>query len=174
MLKTEEPVLFIENKLLYNLPIQGSDTLRDFEVHETANEYPNYILTIRGAPKPVLTIAAYGYMASAAREAVKRLAYEREIFCELVIPTRLAPVDVTPILASTNRTERFLTVEEGGLSFGWGAEVAAQVAEKSNLPVKISRLGALDLPVPASLPLENAVLPSVEDIYRAAEKIVIT
>jgi len=174
ILKTEEPVLFIENKLLYSLPIQGSDTLRDFEVRETVNEYPNYILTIRGTPKPALTIAAYGYMASAAREAVKRLAYEREIFCELVIPTRLAPVDITPILASTNRTERFLTVEEGGLSFGWGAEVAAQLAEKSRSLLKISRLGALDLPVPASLPLENTVLPSVEDIYRAAEKIVIT
>lgn len=173
ILKTEDPVLFIENKLLYNLPLQNNTTLPDFDVSETGDDVPNYTLTIRGAPKPVLTIAAYGYMASAAREAVKKLAYEREIFCELCVPTRLSPIDISSILASTKRTGRLLTVEEGGLSFGWGAEVAAQATEKSRSAVKISRLGALDLPVPASLPLENSVLPSVEDIYHAAEKIVI-
>lgn len=173
ILNTEEPVLFIENKLLYRLPLLSPNELPDFEMTESAHSHPDYILSIRGAPAPGVSIAAYGYMASLAREAVKRLAYEREIFCELVVPTRLAPLDTASVLESAIRTHRLLVIEEGSLSFGWGAEVAAQVAERAPVPVKISRLGALDLPVPASVPLENAVLPSVEDICRAVEQIVI-
>jgi pyruvate/2-oxoglutarate/acetoin dehydrogenase E1 component len=51
---------------------------------------------------------------------------------------------------------------------GWGAEIAALVAEKAKVQLAISRVAAQDLPVPASGPLESRVLPGIEDIISAA------
>ncbi|MEA3349641.1 MAG: transketolase C-terminal domain-containing protein, partial [Chloroflexota bacterium] len=168
----DDPVLFIENKLLYLTPLQDADSLSEFNL--TSFTSPNgcgdgYTLTVRGAPPPELTIAAYGYMAELARQAVRTLAYQHEIFAELVLPTQLAPFDIEPILDSTRRTRRLLVAEEGTFTLGWGAEVVARAAESmgSNLRA-VQRVAALDTPIPASVQLENVVLPGVNDIVAAA------
>jgi pyruvate/2-oxoglutarate/acetoin dehydrogenase E1 component len=70
-------------------------------------------------------MVAYGYMAELCRQALLRLAFEEEIFAELFIPTQLAPFQLDPVLDSARRTGRLLTVEEGSLTSGWGAEVVA-------------------------------------------------
>jgi len=53
-----------------------------------------------------------------------------------------------------------LTVEEGGVNMGWGAEVSARVAENDNLNVKIKRLGAGNFPIANAKSLEDKILPS--------------
>ena len=104
-----------------------------------------------------------------ARQAALRLAFESEIFVELVVPTQLAPFSVEPVIASAGRTGRLLVIEEGTLSLGWGAEILARVAESSTThPPLMRRLAARDLPVPASGSLESAVLPGVDAILSAA------
>jgi pyruvate/2-oxoglutarate/acetoin dehydrogenase E1 component len=173
ILESEDPVLFIENKLLYLLPVQSAGTLMDFNLTTlpAASERaaPAYSLTIRGAPPPTLTLAVYGYMADLARQAVLRLAYDHEIFTELIILTLLAPFDVEPIIASVKRTSRLLVVEEGTLSLGWGAEILARASEAlGQRPMHLRRLAARDLPIPASGPLEAAVLPDEEAIITVA------
>ncbi|MDO9129072.1 MAG: transketolase C-terminal domain-containing protein, partial [Anaerolineales bacterium] len=65
------------------------------------------------------------------------------------------------------RTRRLLTVEEGGLTLGWGAEILARLAE-SGVQANMRRVAALDLPIANSKPLEDAILPSVETITKAA------
>ena len=130
---------------------------------------PLFRLAVQAAPAPQLTIAAYGYMAELARQALLKLAYEHEIFAELVVPTRLAPVDDEALLAAVRRTGRLLTIEEGALTSGWGAEVLARAASALGPRLRASqRLAARDLPVPASGPLEAAVLPSIAAILQAA------
>jgi len=87
----------------------------------------------------------------------------------VIVPTQLSPLDITPILNSIQRTGRLLTVEEGTVSLGWGSEVLSLVAEgipPANRFVG-RRLGARDLPIPTSRPLEDAVLPSVQNIIDA-------
>ena len=101
-----------------------------------------------------------------------KLAYESEIFTELVLPTCLSPFDVAPIAASAERTGRLLTIEEGTRALGWGAEVLAQVNERLPGLKNSARVAALDLPVPAAPALEQVVLPQVEDIIAAAKKMV--
>jgi pyruvate/2-oxoglutarate/acetoin dehydrogenase E1 component len=185
ILEEDDPVLFIENKLLYLLPLQAQN-LKEFKVIQSpenphpagrdapAYAAPAYRLEIDGAPEPGLTLAAYGYMAELARQAAICLAYEHEIFAELVIPTQLAPFDFHPVLDSVRRTGRLLAVEEGTLSLGWGAEVLAQAAEGLGSRLQAARrVAARDLPVPASPPLELAVLPGVAEIVQAARKMVI-
>jgi pyruvate/2-oxoglutarate/acetoin dehydrogenase E1 component len=184
ILKTENPALFVENKLLYLLPVLKEQDLFEFEVRtqyaltrSVAHASPpelgeTYSLVIRDAPPPVLTLAAYGYMADLARQAVLRLAYEQEIFVELVVPTCLAPFEIGPILDSIRRTGRLLAVEEGTLSLGWGAEIVARCAEAAGGKLRAARrLAARDLPVPASGPLEAMVLPGVEEIVQLAAEI---
>lgn len=169
ILNTEDPVLFVENKLLYLLPISGSFADFDLALCSADGCTPCYRLSLRGAPEPILTIAAYGYMADLARQAALRLAYEYEIFCEVITPTQLAPFAAGPVIASVRRTGRLLCIEEGTLSLGWGAEIVAQTAEQAGQHLKLARrAAALDLPVPASGPLEAQVLPSVETIITTA------
>jgi pyruvate/2-oxoglutarate/acetoin dehydrogenase E1 component len=112
-------------------------------------------------------------MAELARQAALKLAYEDEIFVELVVPTQLSPFELALILDSARRTGRLLAIEEGTISLGWGAEVIAQAAEALGGRLKAARrLGARDLPIPASGPLEEAVLPGVDDILQMAHTIV--
>jgi pyruvate/2-oxoglutarate/acetoin dehydrogenase E1 component len=179
----DDPTLFVENKLLYLLPVQKKTDLVDFELNTVPLDGRGvgqkgigvtYLLTVRGAPPPVLTLASYGYMAELARQAMLKLAYEYEVFTELVIPTQLAPFEIEPILASVRRTGRLLTIEEGSLSLGWGAEIVARTVEALGAGLQAARrLAALDLPVPASGPLESTVLPSLENLVEIAIKMVL-
>ena len=175
--ETNDPVLFIENKLQYLLPLQtavdSSEFIQEitYSLGDIEKRYPTYCLRLKGAPAASVTLTAYGYMAELARQAQLKLAYEYEIFTELVAPTRLSPFDVAAQAASARQTGRLLTIEEGTLTLGWGAEILARTAEA--LPgVKMQRLAALDRPVPASPALEKAVLPQMEDIINCVRKMV--
>jgi pyruvate/2-oxoglutarate/acetoin dehydrogenase E1 component len=173
ILECEDPVLFIENKLQYLQPVQNQLDLNDLILTQDQPDqgvrFPNYSLSVRGAPPANLTIATYGYMVELAKQAVVRLAYEHEIFAELVIPTQLSPFNVDTILGSVNRSGMLLTVEEGTFTLGWGAEVIARMAEaQGTRSIKYKRLAAKDVPIPASGPLEAEVLPGVEHIIQSA------
>jgi len=175
--ETNSPVLFIENKLQYLLPMINPSMLSDFDFNiaysnsDSTRMYPTLSLTVKGAPAAQATLCAYGYMADLARQALLKLAYEHEIFCELVMPTRLSPFELDPLTQSVERTGRLLTIEEGTRTLGWGAEIAARIAEAS-AGVKIQRLAAANTPVPASQVLEKSTLPQVEDIISAVRKMV--
>lgn len=177
ILLSEDPVLFIENKLLYSLPVGEVNRLPEFDVKTGELSHnglpaPIYTLTVRDAPAPDLTICSYGYMSELARQAVLRLAYEHEIFAELHIFTRLAPFDITPILESLQRTRRLLTVEEGTYTLGWGAEIVSRCVETSGLGLQFAaRVAADDEPIPASPVLEAKVLPDIADIVQKSLKL---
>jgi pyruvate/2-oxoglutarate/acetoin dehydrogenase E1 component len=185
ILTDDDPVLFIENKLLYLCRIPGEAELADFEIQTLypasahtpgldAQAYaPVYNLRIGGAPPAQLTIAAYGYMAHLARQALVELAYEHEVFAELVVLTQLAPYTMEPLLASVQQTGKLLAIEEGSQTLGWGAEIVAQTVTSLGPRLLVSRrLAAQDSPIPASGPLEAGTLPDIAAIVRAAKKMV--
>ncbi|HNS07868.1 MAG TPA: transketolase C-terminal domain-containing protein [Anaerolineaceae bacterium] len=179
ILRTEEPVLFIENKLQYLLPVYQPQDLPELDwlveqpVKNASMNTPTYLVRVSGAPAARVSLTAYGYMAELARQAMLKLAYEDEIFVELVIPTRLAPFDITALADSIKRTGRLVTVEEGNLTGGWGAEVMARALEEVGGRLRAAvRVAARDLPVAAAPSLENEILPDVEDIVQAVRKVV--
>jgi len=172
ILDNDDPLIFIENKLQYLLPVQSSAEIMDFYITASPGtslaKFPTYNLVIHGAPSATITIAAYGYMAELAKQAVIRLAFEKEIFVELLVPTQLSPFEVEPIIQSTRRTGSLLVVEEGSLTMGWGAEVVSRVAEATGTQsIRFKRLASKDLPVPSSGPLEAQVLPDVNQLIDA-------
>jgi len=168
VLDDDDPVLFLEHKALYAKQIIAHGELSDFEVDVMDEQYPSYRLRIAGAPAPVITLTAYGYSAELAREAVKRLAYEHEIFSDLIVPTQLSPFELGELFAAVSHTKRLLTIEEGTMTLGWGAEVIARVLEELGAGFQAQRIAARDMPIPAAGPLETAVLPQIEDIIEAA------
>lgn len=184
ILHSRSPVLFIENKLLYLQQIQDPVQDAEFETEETPASpgrlnppslpyTPVYTMRVKGAPPASLTLAAYGYMVELARQAALRLAYDHEIFVELVVPTQLSPFDLQAVIASSQRTRRIATLEEGTVSLGWGAEVLSQAAHSiGHRLLACDRLAALDLPIPSSAPLENKVLPSLERIVEFIQKLI--
>lgn len=172
IVNTDGPVLFIENKLQYLMPVFGASDLPDFEIHVDGDApYPTFIFSLKGAPAPTVTLTAYGYMAEIARQAQEKLAFEEEIFTELVIPTVLAPFRFDALQGSVSRTGRLVTIEEGGRTMGWGSEVITGLLERdTQLRIPVVRVAARDLPVPAAPTLERQVLPQVEDIMAAVRK----
>jgi len=182
LLHTQDPLIFVENKLLYLSRVHDPEADDELEVQEFEDEAsdgpalpvraPAYTVKVRGAPPARLTLAAYGYMAEMARQALLTLAYEHEVFAELVVSTRLAPLRPAALLASLRRTGRLLAVEEAGVDFGWGAEILARAAETPGLRLHAARrLAALNLPIPASGPLEDLALPSLQKLVETCLEI---
>lgn len=184
VLQDDDPVLFIENKLLYLSKLPDETVRAEFDIEELiphrgdepawrsalspASYTPAYRVRLRGAPQPSLTLVAYGYMAELARQALQELAYQDEIFAELIVLTQLSPFEIEPVLTSTRTTSRVLIAEEGTAALGWGAEIAARLAESAGTNLKIKRLAAADTPIPAAGSLESAVLPGVTELRQAA------
>lgn len=186
----EDPVLFIENKLLYLQTLHSvsekgeysintynpknktqSDTIKNKEIVTKYNP-PTYLIRISNAPEPTLSIGAYGYMAEIVLQVIHDLAYKHELFCELVVPTQLVPWNIDAVLSSCRLTGKLLLVEEGTLSLGWGAEILSRVSEILISELRaVRRLAALEYPIPGSEPLESALLPGKESIKRTALEI---
>ncbi len=177
ILQQDGPTFFVENKLQYLLKRLTSEDLQDYEITESLPKdgFPATCttLSLRGAPKPQITLTAYGYMAHLALQALHSLAYEHEIFAELVIPTRLSPAHLDPLIESLQRSGRLLAVEEGTGSWGWGAEVLARAAETLGPKLKrAGRITAQETVIPVAADLEEACLPQVSDIISQAREMV--
>jgi pyruvate/2-oxoglutarate/acetoin dehydrogenase E1 component len=163
----EDPVLFVEHKLLYTRPLltAGQGDLADFRLETGGGAFPWFVLHPPYPPR--LTIASYGYNFELARAAALDLMMEHEVFADLVVFSQLSPFDLTPLLASLEQTRRLLTVEEGTLTLGWGAEAAARAVETVDR-LRVRRVAARDLPIANSRPLEDAILPQETEIVQAA------
>lgn len=163
-IRDPNPVLFFEPKKGYRL-IRG-------EVPEE-----EYLVPI--GPAKVsrfgddLSIFAYGMMHDYALQAAEMLAQEG-IEAEVVDLRTLAPVDRTTILESVKRTGKALIVHEDNLTLGYGAEVAAIIAEHAftDLDAPVYRLAGPDVPgVPFSPPLQEWFMPNPQKIAAAAKKL---
>jgi pyruvate/2-oxoglutarate/acetoin dehydrogenase E1 component len=169
VLHDDDPVLFVEHKLLYATQVQ--DQPAQCELLQSGNAYPVFRIRVSGAPAPSLTLAAYGYSAELARQAILKLAYEEELFAELVVFTQLSPFEDQALVESLAQTGRLLTIEEGSMQLGWGAECVARMAEALGPSLRAARLGAADTPIPAAGTLEEATLPQLVDILKAARRL---
>ena len=170
----DDPVLFIEHKLLYTRPLlePGTGDLQDVKIEKTVGQYPEYILRFTDYA-PAVTLVSYGYNFELARQTALNLLYEHEIFAEIVLFSQLNPISISSLLESAKRTGRLLTVEEGTFSLGWGAEMLARVTE-SGISVQARRVAGLDLPIANSKALEDEILPLQEKVTTTALDLVLS
>lgn len=166
-----EPVIFVENKLLYPQPLllAGQPGVLWRDERPDASGYATALL--HNAPPdrpPDVTIVAYGGMSRLLAPLLAELAAE-EIRVTACLPGCISPLDMAPIAACAAASGRVLVVEESQAAFGWGAEVAAQIHALvgGKLAAPVQRLGAAPAVIPATRTLEEQVLPSVASIQAA-------
>jgi acetoin:2,6-dichlorophenolindophenol oxidoreductase subunit beta len=174
VLEDSNPVLFVENKLMYARRLRQpslTGQIDEFYVERTAGLYPTVTLSYDPFESADVTLVAYGGMAEIAAEAAETLLMEDELYAEVVIPSRVSPLDLEPILSSLRRTGRLVVCEEAPQTAGWGADVISRVATQAfdSLRAAPRHVAALDYPIANSPPLEEAILPQVADIVAAAK-----
>ena len=161
------PVIFLEHKLLYG----GKGGRKEKGSIDPVMEVPESIYTVPLGPAAKrregsdVTILANMLMVHRALEAASILEQEG-ISAEVIDVRCLAPLEMETLEDSAKKTTRVLIVEEDNSSGGWGAEVAARLGNSVfyYLDAPITRLAAPDIPVPCAPSLENAYLPSVDQI----------
>ncbi len=157
-IRSSNPVLFFENKLLY------------LEVGEVPDG--DYVVPIGSAAVKRrghdVTVVAVGGMVPVALDSAEALAAEG-IEVEVIDPRTLVPLDLATIVESIARTGRLVTVEEAALCHGFGAEVVARVVEidPGLLRTPARRVAAQDVPIAYARALERAALPNAETIAAA-------
>lgn len=172
VINQNDPVFFVENKLQYLLEILEKDGSQEIDVEmvsgdDSEQNFPVFKAGIRGAPKPELTIITYGYMTELACQAMVELAYQEEVFVEILTFTQLSPLKIPENAYQYLSDRNLLILEEGSRGWGWGAEVAAKICERYRCRHgKLLRMAAKDEVIPASPVLEKKVLPQVADIIQ--------
>jgi pyruvate/2-oxoglutarate/acetoin dehydrogenase E1 component len=167
----ERPVFFVENKLLYGRTIRRPEDghIGELAVRESGGTYPALTFSATDFTEGAATIVTYGGMLPIVLDAVIELVLEHEIFCEAVALSQLVPMELDAVLESVARTGALVTAEEGTLTGGFGAEIAARAQEAawSDLRAPVQRIAARDGIIPSARPLEDAMLPSVQDVVDA-------
>jgi pyruvate dehydrogenase E1 component beta subunit len=167
MLKTairdDDPVLFCENLVLYNVtgpvPDNGDHTV-PIGLAAVAQEGDD------------LTIVAHSYTVQRALRVADRLGQDG-ISVEVIDLRSLRPLDADTVVESVQKTNRVLIAEEGWSTFGVGAELAARIQRAcfDDLDAPVERVGAAEVPMPYSKPLELAALPLESKIEAAARSL---
>jgi pyruvate dehydrogenase E1 component beta subunit len=162
-IRDDDPVMFIEHKMLYRT--KGA-------VPQGEHLVPLGSADIKRAGRD-LTIVTWSREVLFALDAAAKLAADG-IEAEVVDVRSLVPLDRETILASVRRTRRLLVVHEAVRRGGYGAEIAALVAEEAfdSLDAPPRRLAGLETPIPYAQELERTVVPQVDDIVRVAKELV--
>jgi 2-oxoisovalerate dehydrogenase E1 component len=167
-IRSDDPVLFLEHKKLYREPYNRSP-----------HPGPDYTIPF-GKAKVVksgqsLTVVTYGALVQKSLQAALQLE-QRNPDCtvEIIDLRSLSPYDWEAIKTSVEKTSRVMIAHEDCLSWGYGAELSARIANElfEHLDAPVGRVGALDTWVGYNPVLENEILPQVENLVAEMERLV--
>src|SRR5579871_738731 len=165
-IRCDDPVLFLEHKRLYRETYGRS-----------AYPGPGYMIPF-GKAKVVkegkhLTVITYGAVVPRALQAAQKIEREQGVSVELIDLRCLSPYDWDAIAASVRKTSKVIVAHEDVLSWGYGAEIAARIADElfEDLDAPVKRVAAKDVFVAYQPLLEDVILPQSEDLYKAMESL---
>ncbi len=161
-IRCDDPVLFLEHKRLYRetfgrAPYPGPDYMVPFGKAKIVRAGHD------------LTVVTYGALVPRALQAAQRAERESGVSVELIDLRTLNPYDWETIATSVTKTSRVLVAHEDMLSWGYGAEIAARIADElfDKLDAPVKRVAAKDTFVAYQPILEDEILPQAEDVYQA-------
>ena len=161
-IRNDNPILFFEHVLLYNLKedIPDEEYLLPLDKAEIVRE---------GSDVTILTYSRMRYHVLKAVEALVDKGYDPEVI-DLI---SLKPLDMETIVTSLRKTHRIVIVEEGMRCASIGSEIIASINDSyfDELDAPIVRLAALDVPTPYNGGLENLTIPQPADVIAAVEKL---
>ena len=155
-IRDPNPVIFLENELLYN---------EVFEVPDIDYTIPLGTASIKRSGTDI-TITSFSRGVRAAMEAAELLD-KNNISAEVIDLRTLRPLDTETIINSVKKTNRIVSVEEGWMSSGVGAEIISSITSSAfdYLDAPPERIAALDIPLPYASNLEKLCIPDKENIY---------
>jgi 2-oxoisovalerate dehydrogenase E1 component len=165
-IRSDDPVLFLEHKRLYRETFGRA-----------AYPGPDYMIPFGKAkivnPGTDLTVITYGAVVPRALQAAQKIEREHGVKVELIDLRCLNPFDWETIAASVAKTNRALVAYEDTLSWGYGAEIAARIADQlfDRLDAPVRRVAAADTFVAYQPILEDAILPQANDLFRAMKEL---
>jgi 2-oxoisovalerate dehydrogenase E1 component len=165
-IRCDDPVLFLEHKRLYRETYGRS--------HYPG---PDFMIPFGKArivqPGTDITVITYGAVVPRAMQAAQRLEREHGVKVELIDLRTLNPFDWETIAASVRKTNRALVAYEDSLSWGYGAEIAARIADQlfPDLDAPVRRVAAMDVYVAYQPILEDAILPQANDLFRGMKEL---
>ncbi len=161
-IRSDDPVLFLEHKRLYRetfgrAPYPGPDYMVPFGKAKVVQAGTD------------VTVITYGAVVPRALQAAQKLQREKGVSVELIDLRTLNPYDWEAIANSVRKTNRVVVAYEDTLSWGYGAEIAARIADElfENLDAPVRRVAAMDSFVAYQPLMEDVILPQVEDLYKA-------
>src|SRR5213595_1288528 len=161
-IRCDDPVLFLEHKHLYRQTY-----------NKAPNPGPNFMIPF-GKAKVVkegkdLTVVTYGAVVQRSLVAAKQLEEQDGVSVEVLDLRSLSPVDWEAIATSVRKTNKVLVAYEDSLSWGYGAEIAARIADDCFpwLDAPVKRVASTDTFVGYAPDLEDFILPQVEDLVQA-------
>lgn len=161
-IRSDNPILFIENATLYQVrgEVPDGEYLEPIGVSKVQRE------------GDAVTLVTYSKMLQKSLNAADALAKEG-IEIEIVDLRTLRPLDMEPVIQSFKRTNRIVLVEEGWRSYGVMAEIATRLYEQAfdYLDAPIHRVAQREVPLPYNASLEQQALPQTEDIIRAVKEV---
>ncbi|OFX15786.1 MAG: hypothetical protein A2Z18_10545 [Armatimonadetes bacterium RBG_16_58_9] len=161
-IRDDDPVLFIEHKMIYGLKGEVPD-------HEYTTPIGNANVIREGTD---VTIISYSLILQKCLQAADELS-ARGIEAEIIDLRTISPMDTETIVESVRKTQRAVVVEEDCKTGGVGAEIVARINEHVfySLEAPVLRVAAKDTPVPTGKTLEDLYLPQVHDILRAVAQV---
>ena len=162
-IRDDDPVLFLENKALYNRRAPVPDSVEDNPIGKAS--------TLRSGTD--LTIVAWSRMAGIALRAADALADEG-ISAEVIDPRGVRPLDTVTIFESVKRTGRVLVTHEGPVTGGLAGELITQIVEScfNSLTAAPARVAGADTYIPQNLELERFAVPELDDVLNASRHLV--
>jgi pyruvate dehydrogenase E1 component beta subunit len=159
-IRDDNPVAFFEDKMMYGL--KGKVPQEEYTL-------PFGVADIKRAGDDI-TLVATSSMVHVALEAAKLLE-EIGIGAEVVDPRTLFPLDKQTLIESAKKTSRAIVVDEGYERYGVTAEMASVIADGAfyYLDAPVKRMGALDVPIPFSPPLEDQTVPTPQTVFEMAK-----
>ncbi|MGB6975496.1 MAG: dehydrogenase E1 component subunit alpha/beta [Terracidiphilus sp.] len=165
-IRCDDPVLFLEHKRLYReaygrAPYPGPEFAIPFGKAKIVR------------PGRHITLVTYGALVPRALQAAERASRNHGIDVEVLDLRTLSPYDWEAIAASVRKTSRVIVAHEDMLSWGYGAEIAARIAEElfDDLDAPIKRIGSMDTFVAYQPILEDAILPQPDGILKAIREL---
>jgi 2-oxoisovalerate dehydrogenase E1 component len=155
----QAPAVLFENKIDYTNRLFTPPAGFVLECDDTA--FPTFRLRPEGA-EPTVTIVSYGGMARIVCDAVLMLFERADVLAEVIVPTCIHPIAMTPIVDSVARTGVLAVVEEGSAFASVGAEIVAATVERAGAGFRALRLGKRPVAIPSVPALEARTLPGAD------------
>jgi len=171
LLDAGRPAILFEDKALYGMPVHTGGTVDELFGYDLTGPAPGVARVHADGPTAPTdcVLITPGGVAGRALTAMRRLLLEDEIVCQLLVPSRLYPLDLAPMLPSLARTRQVCIVEESTAGGTWGAELAhrVQTAAWDTLEGPVRLVHSADSVIPSAKHLERQVLVGPDAIRRA-------